>query len=560
MFKLLSDFLIAPAPKTATAKAFPITTCGISLAELKQDVWTAMHFLRTHTTDTHPIALYSADSYFFLVNLLAAWQLNKHVVVPGDRYADIESNLIENNLIGDFSQPLYREILPKYESNNIEFKKLDPHFNAITVYTSGSTGQPEKIAKTIAQLEHEIFALQTNFGAYLTPGVTQVLSTVSHQHFYGLPFRLLWPICSGAVIARTQIIFPNEWSQITHPHILISSPVFLKRALQSDLSKIKNTTTAIYSAGGPLSSDIQDALHQQLYADLIEIYGSSETGSIAWRLYPQTNWVLQPNVQIALNDSGLLKIKSSFLPDQHWFQTQDQAKLTGQTFELLGRADNIVKIEEKRISLTRIEQVVQQSPLIETCATVVLNSPSRMQIGMAATLTDLGVENLQAHGRWQFCQRLRAAAAPYLEPIAIPRTWRFVIQLPVNHMGKTTRTELIKLFSHQLKQPLIINAQHTAHSIQLLLDINKNLACLAGHFPNWPIVPGVAQIEWAIDFAKQFGFQGKKFSTLEVIKFQKPLIPNKLITLNLVWNQTRQLTFIYLDQHTTYSSGRICFL
>ena len=385
---------------------------------------------------------------------------------------------------------------------------------------------------------------------------------MSHQHFYGLPFRLLWPICSGARIARKQIIFPSEWIDITHQHILISSPVFLKRALQSsNLSKLKDKVLVIYSAGGQLAFEIQRELQQQLNAKVIEIYGSSETGSVAWRMYPQIDWSLQPNVQIALNDAGLLKIKSPFLPDYHWLQTQDRALLTERSFQLLGRADNIVKIEEKRISLTCIEKTLGCLPWIDDCKALALKLPTRTRIGMIVKLSDTGIAQLQKDQRWRFCQRLRAAISPYLGAIALPRIWRFVTHIPSNSMGETTQADLTKLFNKQLKQPLIVQLNKLAtNAYRLLLDINKNLACLNGHFPDWPVLPGVAQIEWAIAFAKANGFQGQCFSRLEVIKFQNPIIPNKFISLELTWDDAERLVFKYFDEQMSYSGGRIFFV
>lgn len=557
MSKRLSDFLSIEHQQDS-----PITNCGIRLSEFRQDVQTAMNFLHESGTSTRSIALYSTDSYFFLVNLMAAWQLNKHVVIPGECHADIEAKLAMCDLIGDFSQSLCRELLPGSIFSDIQFKKLEDTFNAITVYTSGSTGQPDKISKTIGQLEREILALQSNFSEYITPGNTQVLSTVSHQHFYGLPFRLLWPICSGARIARRQIIFSGEWSDIRYQHILISSPVFLKRAVQSgNLSKLKDKVLVIYSAGGQLAFEIQRELQQQLKAQVIEVYGSSETGSVAWRKYPQTDWSLQPNVQIALNDAGLLKIKSPFLPDQAWFQTQDRALLTGCSFQLLGRADNIVKIEEKRISLTCIEQTLCRLPWVEDCKALVLQLPTRTRIGMIVKLSDMGIAQLQDDQRWRFCQRLRAAISPYLDAIALPRSWRFVAHIPTNSMGKTTQADLAKLFSKQLKRPLVVQLNKLAtNTYRLLLDINRNLACLNGHFPDWLVLPGVAQIEWAIAFAKANGFQGQCFSRLEVVKFQNPIIPNKLIALELIWDNAERLVFKYFDEQMSYSGGRIFFV
>ena len=83
--------------------------------------------------------------------------------------------------------------------------------------TSGTTGEGRWIPKALRHLEDEIETLEAVFGARLPRGA-RVFATVSHQHIYGLLFRVLWPLgagrpfhanlllhCPGAVSAHARV-------------------------------------------------------------------------------------------------------------------------------------------------------------------------------------------------------------------------------------------------------------------------------------------------------------------------------------------------------------------
>ena len=61
--------------------------------------------------------------------------------------------------------------------------------------TSGTTGEGQPVVKALRHLEDEIAALDERLGPALE-GDTRIFATASHQHIYGLLFRLLWPLAS----------------------------------------------------------------------------------------------------------------------------------------------------------------------------------------------------------------------------------------------------------------------------------------------------------------------------------------------------------------------------
>jgi acyl-coenzyme A synthetase/AMP-(fatty) acid ligase len=64
-------------------------------------------------------------------------------------------------------------------------------------------------------------------------------------------------------------------------------------------------------------------------------------------------------VQLSQSEDGALIIASAYLPTGHVEHTADAARIEADgRFELLGRLDRIVKLEEKRISLPMLEQAL----------------------------------------------------------------------------------------------------------------------------------------------------------------------------------------------------------
>ena len=103
--------------------------------------------------------------------------------------------------IGDFTDADLTHVTPVVVKNLTIAADLNCVF-----FTSGSTGQPKPIVKTITQLMLEVATLQQQFGG-LFNGIT-VHASVSHQHFYGFIFRVLLPLMSEQAIDNCLMVYP----------------------------------------------------------------------------------------------------------------------------------------------------------------------------------------------------------------------------------------------------------------------------------------------------------------------------------------------------------------
>jgi len=100
------------------------------------------------------------------------------------------------------------------------------------------------------------------------------------------------------------------------------------------------------------------------------------------------------------------------------------------------------------------------------------------------------------------------------------------------------------------------------HQAEIVLDLDPTLFWFKGHFAIQPLLPGVAQLEWATRYAIELFAPGFLFHSIQNVKFQAPLLPGNRVTLALDWQAERQtLTFSYHrhdgdDRHMA-SSGKI---
>jgi len=98
--------------------------------------------------------------------------------------------------------------------------------------------------------------------------------------------------------------------------------------------------------------------------------------------------------------------------------------------------------------------------------------------------------------------------------------------------------------------------------LALLLRIDADLFWFRGHFPQQPLLPGVAQLDWVLHYGIGCLAVGQQFSSVEKIKFQQPVLPGSLLELNLEWDELKkQLSFSYYlirnGDRSVASSGKI---
>ncbi len=507
-------------------------------------------------------ALCLDDAAELAAALLGAWHANKIIALPGDKLPVTLKQLSElvDASIGELPSAIAAPV-NGFAMVPLARTELDLLKTALIIFTSGSTGEPCAIEKKIAQLDAELNSLESCFGDVV--GNAVIYGTVSHQHIYGLLFRVLWPLAAGRTFYTQRLEYPEQIAkQLTgQSSVLIASPAHLKRLPDNlDWQQMTAGLKAVFSSGGPLSAESADNVTQLWHRRPIEVFGSSETGGIAWRQSENgsSSWEPLPGVEWRVSDEHL-QIRSPHLPNSEWLITQDRAALRdGNKFELLGRSDRIIKLEERRISLTSIENSLSQNDWVQECRLLVLPG-QRERLAAVVALSTEGNRELLASGKLAIVNQLRKTLETSVDPIAIPRHWRFLNAMPVDSQGKTSQRVLAELFRMSLPPCMVL--QRTEDSAQLELNVNKDLVVFDGHFSQHAaVVPGVALIDWAIKNGRALFPLHPRFVRIEALKFQQVIRPDTDVKLEIQWNETKgMLVFRYESIHGAHANGRILF-
>ena len=373
---------------------------------------------------------------------MAILYAGKQVVIPPNPHPGTLGALE-----GEFDAHATREIC----GPTTALKLIDPRQAIINIYTSGSTGKPKPIRKTLAQFEAELCVLESLWGQGL--GQATIIGSVPHFHFYGLLFRLFWPVAAGRVFDAVTCAQPDLLKSrlsLFANTVLISSPALLSRLPElMPLNEIRPLPRRIFSSGGPLPAGAAAAFQGQLGHAPTEVFGSTETGGVAWRRQEKNDqWTPMPGIQIQCEEDGALSIRSPFLIDTRPYRMDDAACLLANgKFQLRGRLDRVVKIEEKRLSLSDMEARLAAHPLVSEVALVAL-SGRRQRVGAALVLKAEGQQVLAASGKLLLTQTLRRYLSAYFDAVLLPRHWRFIAQLPINERGKLITADVARLFAY----------------------------------------------------------------------------------------------------------------
>lgn len=105
--------------------------------------------------------------------------------------------------------------------------------------------------------------------------------------------------------------------------------------------------------------------------------------------------------------------------------------------------------------------------------------------------------------------------------------------------------------------PTLTVLSQTEQQTSLLLDISADIHWFAGHFPDAPVLPGVAQLDWAVHFSRQYFTPLQQLQAVEVLKFQQMIRPGQQLLLTLEHTAEHTSLFSYSRNGEKVASGRL---
>lgn len=116
-----------------------------------------------------------------------------------------------------------------------------------------------------------------------------------------------------------------------------------------------------------------------------------------------------------------------------------------------------------------------------------------------------------------------------------------------------------------LTLPEIDSLERSPEGLSLNFRISGQLEYFEGHFPEVPLLPGVIQVGWAVEFARLHlapttGGMLDRFRSLANLKFMRVIQPGASVRLRLrIDLDRREMDFEYSAGEHTCSSGRVLF-
>jgi len=108
------------------------------------------------------------------------------------------------------------------------------------------------------------------------------------------------------------------------------------------------------------------------------------------------------------------------------------------------------------------------------------------------------------------------------------------------------------------KLPVILSMREQDQSVELECLIQDSLIWFRGHFPDSPVLPGVVQLHWALQFANRHFGINQSSASRHSVKFRRMIRPDQRVILQLEHDiKAKRLKFKFFDERHIYSSGSI---
>lgn len=451
-------------------------------------------------TGTGPVLNLCEDRLAFLVLLLAAALADRETILPSDRSPggllgvkssyksatvrydskDMARRVSAAGLHGEFFRPAFAG------GNSRDDLDLSSIGGAgIVMFTSGSTGKPEPCARTLSFFLKGAEANADCMMDGLRSGAG-IVATVPPYHMFGLELSIIVPLIKGATVYSGRPFYPRDiaaaLSAIEAPRILVSTPVHLRVLKESGVEL--PPVARIFSATAPLPAPLAGDIENMLGADLREIFGTTETGSIGWRnTAREESFHLLHGMELTQQDE-VSRISAPHISPP--FALPDRLAAVGKNdFRIAGRSNDIVNIAGKRMSLAGLNAILAGIDGVMDAAFLAPDDDAGGPVNrMVAFVAAPGLSDGD----------IRSALRDRLDNAFIPRRVIFVEALPRNEAGKLPLHEFRRFALATLAR---------LDGAERITQFAADEPFFADHFPGDPIVPGAVLLSEASDLLNE---------------------------------------------------------
>lgn len=411
----------------------------------------------------------------------------------------------------------------------------------VTFRTGGTVSEGKFVKAHLDRMTVEMEDMKAQLGL---DSSYKFISTTTPNHRWGFTFQLLYPAFIGSEIQKKRVNYPEDIN--VENAVLVTTPSFLEAMRKyGDLPKIN--PKVIMTAGAKLE-DVTFEFAKTISDRVIEIYGSSESGSIAWREDNKARMRLFRGMKVLENTEDYTKIHSNY-SSCNPVVLEDRIKVYDNgEIEFLERRGRVLKVQEKRIMSSDMEEELNKLEFINESYCLEFDR----KLAALCVLNDKGKQFLQENDKLTLVKRLKSQLTDKFE--IIPQRWKFFDEIPRKETGKFDKDLIKELFGLNLSLPLILSRQITDGYANFRMTFINNSNFFKGHFEGMPILPGVVQLFFANWFAKLvFGIDCTQ-GQVRRVKFSNIIKPLDVVELELKKTDSG-VSFKYYNDEKTFSSG-----
>jgi len=400
--KYLTDYLSHNAAKVGAKPALVCDDITLSWSELAYRVDQAAANLgqRLDYDKQQVVGLLFANGWQFVVAYLAILQTG-HIALPLDpTYKELELDAIIRQVkpllvitnktyktkIDHKCILLIDDLLSGFPG---QFKRLRTNPKeqiASLTFTSGTTGKPKLAPYTHS---NHVWNIQVCSEVWNWTAKDNLLISLPLSHWYGLAMGLSGALYHGNTLylhewfdskTTLEALSSGDISMFTHFPLAYREILEVEDYKKYDLTKVRT----LICGGAPLPPAISKEFKSRYGVDILETYGSSETGRIAANslknhLSGSTGMVL-PEVKLKLSQPGEVLVKSpgvfpgyynnpeatkQNLDAEGWWHTGDIGELKAGRLFLKGRTQERIRRFGYTLSPRDIEWALHQFPKIK---------------------------------------------------------------------------------------------------------------------------------------------------------------------------------------------------
>jgi long-chain acyl-CoA synthetase len=403
--KYLTDYLKANAKNLADKLALVCDDRSLTWQELYEEVLSSATALEKLVPgrEQQVIALLIPNSWQYVVAYLAILEKG-HIAAPMDViYKPLELKAIIKQIdpilliadkagkkrIGKIGIPvvLAKELKGTQTKTISRTYSLPPNRQLASIlFTSGTTGKPKATTSTHA---NHIWNVNVCSNVWGWTADDTILISLRLSHWYGLVMGLGACLVHGSTLylherfdARKTLetLASGKISLFTHGPVVYSKMLEVENTKNYDLSKVR----LLISASGPLAPPVWEKFKQDFGQEILECYGSTETGRIASNLLderiPGSPGRILPGVKMKLGPENEVLVKSpgqfpgyyknddatnACYTKDGWWDTGDIGEMKDGRIILKGRVQEKIRRNSYIVSPRDIEWAMLQHPKVK---------------------------------------------------------------------------------------------------------------------------------------------------------------------------------------------------